>query len=102
MAIPPSAGYTGHAVLVPATIANAVPSGRTSIAAVTAWRAEEILVAGTSIEPEQSTMMISAEPEPEPVLEPPDPPAGAEAPVPTSSPAVTVTIALTVLPPSGR
>src|SRR5581483_1862448 len=83
MAIVPFEGYTGHDWLVPATTANAVPSCSTSIAAATADLAEAIFVCGTSIDPEQSTMMISA--------------AGV-----SLSAEVTVTTASTVRPPSGK
>ena len=45
-AIDPSAGYTGQAVEVPATIANQVPSLITSTAAAVAARASAILAGG--------------------------------------------------------
>jgi len=77
---------------VPATIANQVPSRTTSTAAAVAARAAASLAGGESIDPEQSTMMISAL----------APLSGAGAgPSPLAS-AVTVTIALTSRPPDGR
>src|ERR1700678_1341607 len=90
IAIVPSVGNTAQAVLVPATTANAVPSCNTSMAAHTAVRADAIFIEGTSIDPEQSTMMISADL---------DSSAGAGA---MSADEVTVTTAFTVRPPSGR
>ncbi len=76
---------------VPATIANHDPSLMTSTAADVAARACAIL-SFASIDPEQSTMMISALP-----------PAAAGPPgaSPVAS-AVTVTTALTSRPPTGR
>src|SRR5215472_11950697 len=79
----------GRARLVPAMIANHTPSLITSNAATVAARALTILLSGKLIDPERSTMTISALPT-----------AG-----PGSSPvwsAVTVTIALTSRPPVGR
>ena len=62
IAMRPSAGNTGQAVLVPAMTANPTPSRTTSTAAAVAARASAILVRGYSIDPEQSMMMISALP----------------------------------------
>ncbi len=94
-AMPPSAGNTGQARLVPAITANKTPSRTTSTAAAVAARASAILVCGYSIDPEQSMMMISA------LLAaaPPGPPPGRAA---TPGPEATVTMALTSRPPSGR
>ena len=64
IAMVPLAGYTGLAKLVPAMTANHTPSLTTSTAAEVALRAWVILVCGTSIDPEQSMMMISALPDP--------------------------------------
>ena len=82
---------------MPATTANAVPSRSTSIAAAVAARADMIFDCGTSIDPEQSTMMISAAP-----LAPPAPPDGPPLGNAISAAELTVTTALTVRPPSGR
>src|SRR6476619_3888734 len=71
------------------TTANHVSSTRASIAAAAATRADEILVCGEAIDPDVSTMMISAAP-------PPDDPA---------APALaheTVTIAWTSVASAGR
>jgi hypothetical protein len=85
---PPSGGKTGTAWWVPATTANATPSRITSTAAAVAARASAILVRGLPIDPEQSTMMISA--------------LSASAAGPAVPADVTVTTALTSRPPSGR
>src|SRR5215831_1996221 len=85
----------GCALSVPAITANATPSRITSTAAAVAARASAILVCGDLMDPEQSTMMISALPE------------SAAGPASRPSPEaaagdVTVTMALTSSPPSGR
>ena len=81
-------------MLVPATIANRAPSLMTSTAADVAARAARILSGGKSIDPEQSTMMISALPS---ALS-----CAGGAPSVGSASAVTVTTALTSRPPTGR
>ncbi len=86
----PSGGKIAVAWCVPAITANATPSRMTSTAAAVAARASAILLGGAFIEPEQSTMMISA-------LSAPG--AGAAETVPAVA---TVTTALTSRPPSGR
>ena len=58
--------------MLPSTTANQVPSVSTSTAAAVAARASMILDGGWSIDPEQSTMMISALP--------PEAPSGAPGP----------------------
>src|SRR5216683_1487141 len=90
----PSDGKTGCALSVPEITAKATPSRITSTAAAVAWRASAILVRGALIDPEQSIMMISAEPSPlvGPAL---------ADPAPAESEDVTVTTALTSRPPSG-
>src|SRR5262249_34120747 len=74
-------------------IANHVPSRITSTAADVAARASVILVFGTSMDPEQSTMMISAVP--------PLAPGSGEVASPVA-PTVTVTTALTSRAPGDR
>jgi class 3 adenylate cyclase len=73
-----------------APTANAVPSRMTSMAAAVASRAWVSLVFGSSIDQEQSMMMISAAP------------AGDAGPSATEPADVTVTMALTSRAPSGR
>ena len=83
-------GYTSRASSVPATTANSTPSRSVSMAAAVACFADDSLVRGTCIEPEQSTMITSAAP--------PDEAAG-----PVGAPvAVTVTIAFTSVAPADR
>src|SRR5215469_1583356 len=60
MAMLTLAGKKGAATWLPAITANATPSRMTSIAAAVASRAWISFVIGAAIEPEQSTMMISA------------------------------------------
>src|SRR5215468_7895241 len=57
---PGSGGYTIVACARPQTTANGTPSGSVLIAAVVARFASTILLGGSDIDPEQSTMMIWA------------------------------------------